>query len=64
MPNKYQKELKRKGIVTGSRGGGKDPALDAALKNIMKDPGHTPAPSHQHWQVNKRENNKVCKFFN
>ena len=52
MPNKYQKELKRKGIVTGSRGGGKDPALDAALKNIMKDPGYTPAPSHQHWQVN------------
>ena len=41
--------------MTGSRGGGKDKALDAAIKNIMKDPGHTPAPSHQHWQVKKKK---------
>ena len=37
MPNKYQKNLKKKGIVTSSRGG-KDAALDAAIKNIYKDP--------------------------
>ena len=37
MGNKYQKNLKKKGIVTNSRGG-KDAALDAAIKNIYKDP--------------------------
>ena len=37
MGNKYQKNLKKKGIVTNSRGG-KDAALDNAIKNIYKDP--------------------------
>ena len=37
MGNKYQKNLKKKGIVTTSRGG-KDAALDAAIKSIYKDP--------------------------
>jgi len=55
MSNKYQRELKRKGISTSSRGDGSDPALDAALKNIMKDPGKYVAPSHQHWQVKKKQ---------
>lgn len=66
MGNKYQKELKRKGIVTGSRGGGKDPVLDSALKKIMKDPGYTPSPSHQHWQVKsrKQKNTKDIDPFN
>tara|TARA_R100000008_G_scaffold81736_1_gene65295 strand:+ start:1708 stop:1911 length:204 start_codon:yes stop_codon:yes gene_type:complete len=59
MGNKYQKELKRKGIDTSSRGDGKDAALDAALKNIMKDPGYTPSPSHERWQVKKKKTTNV-----
>lgn len=51
MSNKYQRELKRKGIVTSSRGSGTDQALDAAIRSIMKDPSYTPKPSHEHWKV-------------
>ena len=58
MGNKYQKELKRKGIRTSSRGDGKDAALDSAIKKIMKNPGATPAPSHQHWRVEKPKSKK------
>ena len=42
MSNKYQRELKRKGIVTSSRGSGTDQALDAATTTSQNTcVGHT-----------------------